>query len=427
MKLLTKTSLYYLISSIFVFAIGGFIFYQLIISEIFGELDALLLKQKVKIISHIDHSNTLPDLDIIYEIKVKIVPIPQYKPINITKDTLLFDDLEESNIHHRVLIFTYKVKDQPYQFFLFKSFFELRDLVKGIATFVLILLGASILVMVSVNIIISRRTFKPFYTLLQKLEDYDITKSKPLELKPTNIYEFTKLNKVILAMTNKSRKDYLIQKEYIEHASHEIQTPLAIIRSKCELILQSSYIPENELNSLSAIIDSADRLSKLNHALLLISKIENMQFSASEPINLQQSIEKHLTLFEDLISMKEIEVKTYFVESPVLLMNPVLLDILISNLLSNSIKHNIPGGSINIKLTNHKLVIENSGAPLSVNSDDLFKRFFKNNSKTESLGLGLTIVKRIIDFYHMDVSYINDINHHQVDTSHHILSVFLSK
>ncbi len=427
MKLLTKTSIYYLISSIFVFAIGGFIFYQLIISEIFGELDTLLLKQKAKIISHIDHSNTLPDLDIIYEIKVKIVPIPQYKPINIIKDTLLFDDLEESNIHHRVLIFTYKVKDQPYQFFLFKSFFELRDLVKGIATFVLILLGASILVMVSVNIIISRRTFKPFYSLLQKLEDYDITKSMPLELKPTNIYEFTKLNKAILAMTNKSRKDYLIQKEYIEHASHEIQTPLAIIRSKCELILQSRDIPENELNSLSAIIDSADRLSKLNHALLLISKIENMQFSASEPINLQQSIEKHLTLFEDLIAMKEIEVKTYFAESPVLLMNPVLLDILISNLLSNSIKHNIPAGSINIKLTKHKLVIENSGAPLSVNPDDLFKRFFKNNSKTESLGLGLTIVKRIIDFYHMDISYINDINHQQVDTSHHILSVFLSK
>ncbi len=427
MKLLTKTSIFYLISSIFVFTIGGFIFYQLIISEISGELDTVLLKQKEKIISHIDHNNTLPDLDIIYEIKVKIVSIPQYIPINIIKDTLLFDDLEESNIHHRVLIFAYKVKDQPYQFYLFKSFFELRDLVKGIATIVLILLGTSMLVMLLVNIIISRRTFNPFYTIIQKLENFDITKSKPLELKPTNIYEFTKLNNVILAMTNKSRKDYLIQKEYIENASHEIQTPLAIIRSKCELILQSRDIPENELNSLSAIIDSADRLSKLNHALLLISKIENMQFSASEPINLQQSIEKHLALFEDLISMKEIEIKTYFVESPVVLMNPVLLDILISNLLSNSIKHNITGGYIFIKLTNHELVIENSGTPLSVNPDDLFKRFFKNNSKVESLGLGLTIVKRIVDLYHMDISYINDINQQEVDTSHHILSIFFSK
>lgn len=413
MKLLYKTSIYFLVSSIIVFTIGSIIFYFLVLKEINREIDELLVFNKEKIIEHVQRENALPVFNNIYDIKVNVIPTSN-KKIDVLKDTLLFNELKNKYVSYRALSFSCKVGKQNYKIQLLKSFFEIEDLIKGILTFILLLILFLLLALFVLNIFISQRTFKPFYNMLQKLQNFDITKNKPLDIDNPKTFEFIQLKNELLAMTNKARMDYILQKEFIENSSHEIQTPLAIIKAKCEMLLQSKTLTESELKSVSNIIEEANRLSKLNKALLLITKIENKQFIDNEDINLSVSIDKHVDEFNDIVLSKGITLTKQYSEHPVIKMNTTLSDILFSNLLNNAIKHNNKNGIINIILNEKYLIFRNSGTPFKSNFNNVFQRFFKDKSNPNSLGLGLTIVKKITDIYNMNILYCYENNLHEI-------------
>ncbi|HYQ57264.1 MAG TPA: HAMP domain-containing sensor histidine kinase, partial [Draconibacterium sp.] len=184
--------------------------------------------------------------------------------------------------------------------------------------------------------------------------------------------------------------------EYTENASHELQTPIAVIISKMELLLQSDCMQEKELKTISDAYEASTRLSRLTNTLLLLSKIGNRQFLEVKKIDLTQTIDTQLSFLEDVITGKKISVespdKAYFVE-----MNPYLADILISNLLKNAIRHNHKSGSISITASEKQLTIANSGDKIEGNADDIFKRFYKSSSSDSSVGLGLAIVQKICE------------------------------
>jgi len=134
-----------------------------------------------------------------------------------------------------------------------------------------------------VNYIISRRLWLPFYETIKKINSYDIKNKTLITFPETNIAEFGKLNAVLSSMSQKIREDFFNLKEFTENASHEIQTPLAIIKSKIELLVQSENLSENQVELIQTIDQSVTRLSKLNSGLLLITKIENNQYAEIQP------------------------------------------------------------------------------------------------------------------------------------------------
>jgi signal transduction histidine kinase len=95
-------------------------------------------------------------------------------------------------------------------------------------------------------------------------------------------------------------------------------------------------------------------------------------------------------------------------------MHPVLADILWTNLFQNAIRHNIENGKIRIELTNKKLVIANTGEDPEVDTDQLFERFRKAEQSSESIGLGLSIIKRIVDQSHLTIMYTYADNWHRI-------------
>ena len=135
-----------------------------------------------------------------------------------------------------------------------------------------------------------------------------------------------------------------------ENASHEIQTPLAIIKSKIELLIQSENLTKEHMKQLQDIYSATGRLSKLNQFLLLITKIENLQFNSTKTIDLTQLIDKYVSDLDELIEQKQIKVEKHYNISRELMLNNTLAEILISNLLSNAIKHNVKNGIIKITL-----------------------------------------------------------------------------
>jgi signal transduction histidine kinase len=327
-------------------------------------------------------------------------------------DTLLFDASIKKFIAYRQHGFVLKLDDQKYHIRIFKSLEETDNLIIRIFLITAFLVIAMIGTLFLVNRYSSGRIWKGFYDTIKKINTYDINSQEQFKLSQSDIDEFNDMNKVLIKMIDRIKLNYFNMKEYAENASHEIQTPLAIINAKMELLLQSGDLNNNQLRSIHDAYEASNRLSRVNKTLLLLAKIENRQFPDSEMISPGKIINYQLELLDDLILSKKLDITTQFNEDVLIKMNPYLAEVLFSNLIKNAIRHNIPGGKIILRLTESSLLISNSGAELKGNPEDIFKRFYKNSPSSESLGLGLAIVQKICQAYNfkLDYNYINNLH-----------------
>ena len=294
-----------------------------------------------------------------------------------------------------------------YSISIFHPLTETHLFIKSIIKTMLLMILFVFVSLILFNFIISRKIWKPFYNTINNLRNYNIKSRQPLNLGPTDINEFNILNRTLANMADKIQIDYLSLKEFTEDASHEIQTPLAIINSKMEMLIQSENLTNQQVESIKIINHAVARLSKLNAGLVLITKIENNQYSETEVILINELIHKTIGSFDDFIKHKNISVKLSSNAELSIVMNSTLADILINNLLNNSIKHNINDGFINIIINEKSLIFENSGLKLDNKLDpsELFNRFKKRSNTDNSIGLGLAIVKKICDACHFTISY----------------------
>jgi K+-sensing histidine kinase KdpD len=191
-----------------------------------------------------------------------------------------------------------------------------------------------------------------------------------------------------------------------------LQTPLAICRSKLELLAQGSELTENQAELVASLFSGIERISRLNKNLLLLSRIENRQFLELEELNLSAVVEKHLEVFSNQRLERSIQVDSTLDNSAIIKTNPVLLDVLISNLISNAVRHSCDGSTINIEGNREYFMISNPGEPL-LNPDKVFERFHREARVEVGNGLGLSIVKKICDVtgYRLGYNY-NDTRHH---------------
>jgi len=408
MKLLTKTSRYYLILSAFVFIISGLIFYDLLHRVLYSQLDQSLKEEKMLIEETINYSDSVPDFRTIFGhlIDVTILYQPNRKS-EFIHDTIMYDGEQGKFLSYRHLfVENNSIYKKGYTINIYKPLRETEKLIAGIVIVIALVFISLLILLALVNYLISRRVWIPFYRILHNLGSYDINQEKPLKLVKTDIYEFGLLNQAMEKMSNKIRQDFLNLKEFNENAAHELQTPLAVIKSKLDLLIQHENLTEEELQLISSVYDATTRMSKLSQGLLLISKIENDQFTTIEEIDLAQMIEKVLEHFEEIIDHRQITVVKKLSLHVILRINLILAEILVTNLISNAIKHNHQTGSLNILLTPSLLTISNSGQPLVVDPGELFERFRKSGNSADSVGLGLSIVRKITETYQMQIKYL---------------------
>jgi signal transduction histidine kinase len=252
---------------------------------------------------------------------------------------------------------------------------------------------------------LSLNLWKPFYETLQQIEQFEIDKSNQPKLKETRIEEFNRLNQSIVKLIERNTYIYHSQREFIENAAHELQTPLAVFQVKIDTLIQSSDFTQEQYEMLSSLNDSVSRLNRLNKNLLLLSKMENDSYNEKQTISLNEAIEKHFDFFTEQAKAKNLTIKMELTESVAVKSNPVLAEILISNLFLNGIRHNINEGIIVVTLTNQSLTFSNSGQTMPLVADKLFNRFSKSNPSEQGNGLGLAIIKKIAELNNWKVSY----------------------
>lgn len=200
--------------------------------------------------------------------------------------------------------------------------------------------------------------------------------------------------------------DFRNLKQFTENAAHELQTPMAIIQSKTELLLQNPHLGAQELRQVSAIYAAGNRMSRLNRSLLLLSRIENRQFQTDERIDFSVLVRKQVDWVGDIAEGKGLTIDLDVQDNISKLSHTMLAETLVSNLLKNAIRHNVADGQISIRLSAETLEVSNSGKPLQVAPETLFERFKKAEIKSEGSGLGLAIIKQVCEVHRWDVRYL---------------------
>ncbi len=250
--------------------------------------------------------------------------------------------------------------------------------------------------------------------IISTLEAFDLDEPKKVIFNKTSYPLFNELNENILELIERIRSNYHANQQFTQNASHELQTPLAIIKGHVEILLNSPNLKEKEVDSLGVILQNTNRLARLNHALILLSKIENNRYFDVETITIQQVIRDILANFKDLIDLQEIKIEEHYGIDLDVEMSETLAEILFANLFQNAIRYNVEDGFIRIQIEGRKVNISNSGEVLKIPPTRLFKRFKRESTVEESLGLGLSIVKRICDLYEIEITYLHQHGIHQL-------------
>lgn len=261
-----------------------------------------------------------------------------------------------------------------------------------------------IILTIIVSVLVSKKILNPFYHAMVEIKKFSLKDDRSMDLMKTETEEFKSLNKFLLKMSESSKKDYHLLEELSENTSHELQTPLASIKGKIELLMDSE-LSENQLITLSSMNDELDRLSSINQSLILLAKLEHFEKNDSQRINFSELLKERLQYFEDLFEIQNLSLVKEIQENVYLNFDENLASIVINNLINNSKRHNIKDGKILVTLTENFFQISNTGNPPSIPTEELFKRFKRGNPDQNSIGIGLALVKKILEIYDYEISY----------------------
>jgi len=252
--------------------------------------------------------------------------------------------------------------------------------------------------------VISWYILKPFNNTLRGIQLFQLSQQNTIDLHPSRTAEFNVLNEFLVRMTAQAQSDYQGLKEFSENASHELQTPIATIKAKLELLIDSE-LTEKQLLLLTGMHDELERLAKINQSLTLLAKLEHYESQPEVRTDLSQLVRTTEAAFADLAEMKGIRTVEQITDDVHVPFDNSLAQLLLNNLFSNAIRHNLPGGEIQIQLSTTELVLANTGHAPSVPVSELFGRFKKGNAALDSIGIGLAIVKRISELYGHRINY----------------------
>lgn len=421
MKLLTKTNIYTSIATALLFALGVFVVYQVIKLKLDRDVDEQLLSTKSRIIKGLKEG--IPPKEFLSNIGQQIYVKEIYRQtifdnrfVEYVEEKVDYKTGKRNNddiITQRELLFQVKARDKLYEVTICISLLEGQKMGEYIIGVVLIFLIVSIFFLFLLNRYISAFIWSPFYDTLSNIKTWNIKKNANLEFKSTDIDEFHLLNDTVKDLTQQIQLDYYNLKEFTENVSHEAQTPLSIISTKLELLLQQSNYSEKQHEHLLQAYRATQRMYKLNEALILLTRIENKQFVDKCLIELTLAIEEKLDVLSDFIEAKNIVIQKEYNKIIQKEVNPVLLTILLNNLFINAIKYNLEdGGTIRIMVDENSLTIENSSPLEKIDKQFMFERF-KKNSTSGSLGVGLSLIKKVIDFFNWQITYSYKDNLHK--------------
>jgi len=412
MKLINKTQQIYLGLVVVLLLVWSGVFLYAISSAIQNNIDETMQSELQVAVYRAQNEGSLQTLST-NQIEVKKISTIRDTIVSFS-DTSLYNSVEQESFPYRQVSTQARINGKAYQVTMRRSMVEYDDLFETILImeiiFVVFLVGGLFLI----NRTVLQRLWSPFYETLRQLTGYEL-EGKPIEWNDTEIDEFRQLNDVLKDMIGQIEKEYQSLKAFTENASHEIQTPISSMLNRIEVMLQDESLSKDQWQRLQQVGQAARKLSRLNKALLLLTKIENRQYAEAETIDLTDLIKDLAPEYRSLAEAKNISMDMDIESEAKVEMNPELAEMMLRNLLSNAIKHNENDGKVYINVRSGELVISNTGPEPDGDPDQYFQRFQKGEASSTSLGLGLPIVSAIAQTANIDIDYAYEAGMHTIN------------
>ncbi|ASU32959.1 sensor histidine kinase [Mucilaginibacter xinganensis] len=417
MKLLSKYNRVNLITTIIVMLITGIIYYQAISWILTGQKDKNLVVEETEIFDYVKLNGHLPQT---FESNDQQITFTPAAPGSVKREfinTEYFERWNKENGHKkhrnraagryesgRGLVSSVTAGGNYYKILIIESKVETEDLIRLIFLITIGVILLLLLVLLITNRLILNRLWQPFYAIMSELRLFNVADTQEIAKVDTSIDEFKELNNAVVDMASRAKLDYKDLKVFTENASHELLTPIAVINSKLDTLIQTENFSDRQSKLLNDLYSAVSRLNRLNQSLLLLVKIENKLLHNREQVNLREMVEEMLMQFEEIFNGKGLNL-THTLDDKEIYASRYLVEILLSNLISNAIRHNNIGGQVSITLTNKSFIIKNTCDDEPLQDKKIFTRFHKS-SNSEGSGLGLTISRQICENFGASLEYV---------------------
>ncbi len=420
MKLFTKYNRIAITTSAIIFMAGSFAFYLTLRYVMIRQLDEVLRTERAEILQYLNEHKELPEI---------LNTNDQWSVVRRTDHPLkrmVFATERGVNPHEherewlRKIQFTLAVHEELYEITIYKSQEGTDGMIKLIILIAIVMIALILLAGNLINRTLLKKLWQPFYHTIDTIRQYKLTQDIALGLPQTDIEEFTLLNSSVNNMTERVQQEYQVLKEFTGNAAHEMQTPLAVIATHTDALMQDEKLLQQHAASIASIEQSVGKLSRLNQSLLLLAKIEHGRFELNQEVQWDKLLQQKLNEWQELITGRSLQVTLNSVPV-VTVFHEHLADIVISNLLNNSVRYNVAGGYITIALSHDSLSVSNSSSLPALDTSKLFNRFFRQpGTEPDGNGLGLSIIKQVCELARYEITYRHD-------GQQHIFTIFFSR
>lgn len=282
--------------------------------------------------------------------------------------------------------------------------FEKDDLLTTVLGWSVFLYVILLITVVGLTAWVFHRSMRPLYALLNWLDSYKpgaVVGPVPCD---TDITEFRRLSAAAQAAVDRSEEMFEQQKQFIGNASHELQTPLAVLGARMDWMLDNTELSEEQMGEILQMKDTLGRIVRLNKTLLLLTKIDNNQFPESTDVDIAAMLREQKEVYDEMFEERDIQCSMELPETFIVRMNEALASVLVTNLLCNAYRHSAHGARVDVAIRGRLLTVVNDGdAPLD--GEHIFERFYQGSKREGSTGLGLALVKAVADYYGLRVKY----------------------
>jgi len=403
MKLSSIYSRWNLLVILLIFLLASLVCYFLLKGIIYGQVDGALQTDKSRIETFAVRYHHPPVIIPVKDQLIRYVPSDGYQEPYF-RTVVAYDTVGGDTSNFRQLFFSFRNGDRWNRALVARSMEGTQNLFTSTVAIVIGMILLMLVVYYFLNSLVLKRLWRPFYSGLDHMKRYELGKTNP-DFPASGIDEFAFMNSILQQATSRAEREYRVLKEFTENASHEMQTPLTVIRSKLDLLIQDKRIASEYGDNLQAVYMSIQKLSSLNRSLLLLSKIDNNQYTVTADIDLRERLEEKIALFQEVLHDQRLAVHSDLDDVKVH-MNPDLCDFLLNNILGNAFRHNRSRGRIEVLLKSPGvLVVNNTGHEQALDKERMFTRFYRKGDINEHNGLGLSIMKQICAVSNCGISY----------------------
>ncbi len=409
MKLIYRISLRLSLVLLPLIALWAVVFYFTMVDEINDEVDDALEDYSELIVIRMLSGELLPRMNEGSNNSYTIAPVDEnyaaaHPGIDYYDAEVYIPEKEETEPARFLVTIFQDGNGQFYELKVATPTFEKDELLETILWWVVWLYLLLLITVVGTTMWIFYNSMRPLYALLHWLDGYvPGHKTVPVP-NNTSITEFRRLNAAAQQAVDRSEELLEQQKQFIGNASHELQTPLAVLGGRMEYMLDHAGLDEQTMGEVIQMQRTLGHIVRLNKTLLLLAKIDNGQFPENTDVDISAMIREQKELYDDIYEERDIRCDMHLTGSFLVRMNESLASVLVSNLIRNAYAHSEAGARIDIRIEGRTLTVSNDGVT-PLDGKHIFERFYQGSKREGSTGLGLALVKAVADSYGLCVGY----------------------